>query len=164
VARESLHKSVVIAVLVLGNLALLVLDSAKLREEGLESRIHIDLTLVSLILELVVTNVGSDELESLLAGNKKVIAVIGKVIYNKLTVIVSEGLVVLKEGAHLLGINRLELLETLVAVRGTVLTAALALLIKALNIALKALDVSSNRAGSLDEVLEKGLSRASHLD
>jgi hypothetical protein len=57
VARKSLHKGVVEAVLLLNDLTLLILDGAKLREEALESSIHINLALVSCVLELMATDV-----------------------------------------------------------------------------------------------------------
>jgi hypothetical protein len=56
-ARKSLHKSVVKAVLLLNNLTLLILNGTKLRKEALESSIHINFALVSCVLELVATDV-----------------------------------------------------------------------------------------------------------
>ena len=56
-ARKSLHKSVVEAVLLLNDLTLLILNGAKLGEEALKGRIHINLALVSGVLELMATDV-----------------------------------------------------------------------------------------------------------
>jgi len=81
-ARKSLHKGVVIAVLLLNNLALLVLNGAELREEVLKGSIHVDATLVARILEIVVLDVRSNQLQSLLSTNKEVLTVISKVINN----------------------------------------------------------------------------------
>jgi len=164
VARKGLHEGVVVAVLLLSDLTLLVLNGAKLREKSLKGRVHVDLTLVSIILKLVSTDVRSNQLQSLLAGNKKVIRVISEVVNNGLTVIVSKSLVVLKERTHLGSVNRLQLLETLVTVGGTVLTALATLLIKALNITLKTLDVGSGSTSALDQILKNSLALASHLN
>jgi hypothetical protein len=57
VARKSLHKSVIEAVLLLNDLTLLILNGAKLGEEALKSSVHINLALVSRVLELVATDV-----------------------------------------------------------------------------------------------------------
>jgi hypothetical protein len=59
-ARKSLHQGVIVAVLLLNNLALLVLNGAELREEVLKGRIHVDAALVAGILEVVVLNVRSN--------------------------------------------------------------------------------------------------------
>jgi hypothetical protein len=56
-ARKSLHKGVVVAVLLLNNLALLVLHGAELGEEVLKGRIHVDSALVARILKVVVLDV-----------------------------------------------------------------------------------------------------------
>ena len=58
-ARKSLHQGVVIAVLLLNNLALLVLNGAELREEVLKGSIHVDSALVARILEILVLDVRS---------------------------------------------------------------------------------------------------------
>jgi hypothetical protein len=81
-ARKSLHKGVVIAVLLLNNLALLVLNGAELREEVLKGSIHVDSALIARILEIVVLDVRSNQLQSLLSTNKEVLTVISKVINN----------------------------------------------------------------------------------
>ena len=66
-ARKSLHQGVVIAILLLNNLALLILHRAELREKMLKGGIHIDSALVAGILKIVVLNVRSNQLQSLLA-------------------------------------------------------------------------------------------------
>ena len=128
-ARKSLHQGVVIAVLLLNNLALLVLNGAELREEVLKGGIHVDAALVAGILEVVVLDVRSYKLQSLLTANKEVLTVISQVVNNKDTIIVVEALVVLKKSLHLGSVNGLQLLKTLVAVGGAVLTALAALLV-----------------------------------
>jgi hypothetical protein len=59
-ARKSLHQGVVIAVLLLNNLALLILNGAELRKEVLKGGIHVDTALVAGILKIVVLNVRSN--------------------------------------------------------------------------------------------------------
>jgi hypothetical protein len=59
-ARKSLHKGVVVAILLLNNLALLVLNRAELGEEVLKGSIHIDSALVARILKVVVLDVRSN--------------------------------------------------------------------------------------------------------
>jgi len=152
-ARKSLHQGVVIAVLLLNNLALLVLDGTKLREEVLKGSIHVDAALVTGILKVVVLDVGSHQLQSLLARNKEMLTIICQIINNKDTIIVIESLVVLKKSLHLSGIYRLQLLKTLVSISGAVLTALTALLIQALNITLKLADISGSGTGSLNKLL-----------
>jgi len=164
VARKSLHKGVVVAVLLLNNLALLVLDGAELREEVLKGRIHIDAALVAGILEVVVLDVRSHELQSLLAADKEVLTVISQVVNNQDAVIVIKALVVLKKGLHLSGVNGLQLLKTLVAVGGAVLTALAALLVQALDITLKLADIGSGSTGSLNKGLKKSLALAGKLN
>ena len=51
--RESLHKSIVVAVLLCGNFAFLILDCAEFREKSLEGSIHIDLAFVGLVLKVM---------------------------------------------------------------------------------------------------------------
>ena len=163
-ARKSLHKGVVIAVLLLNNLALLVLHRAELREEVLKGRIHVDSALVAGILKVLVLDIRSHELQSLLSANKEVLTVISQVVNNQDAIIVVEALVVLKKGLHLSGVNGLKLLETLVAIGGAVLTALAALLVQALNITLKFADIGSSGAGSLNKGLKKGLALAGKLN
>jgi hypothetical protein len=163
-ARKSLHQGVVIAVLLLNNLALLVLHSAELREEVLKGGIHVDSALVAGILEVVVLDVRSNQLQSLLARNKEVLTVISQVVNNKDTVIVVEALVVLKKGLHLSSVNRLELLKTLVAIGRAVLTALAALLVQALDITLELADIGGSGTGSLNKGLKKSLALAGELN
>jgi len=163
-ARKSLHQSVVVAVLLLNNLALLILDGAELREKVLKGSIHIDAALIAGILEVVVLDVRSHELQSLLAADKEVLTVISQVVNNQDTVIVIEALVVLKKRLHLSGVNRLQLLKTLVAVGGAVLTALAALLVQSLDITLKLADISSGGTGSLNKGLKKSLALAGKLN
>ena len=59
-ARKSLHQGIIIAVLLLNNLALLILDGAELREEVLKGSIHIDATLIAGILEIVGLDIRSN--------------------------------------------------------------------------------------------------------
>jgi len=106
-ARKSLHKSIIIAVLLLNNFALLVLHRAKLGEKMLKGGIHVDSALVAGILKILVLNVRSNQLKCLLAGNKEMLAIIGQIVNNKDAIIVIEALVVLKKGLHLSGINGL---------------------------------------------------------
>jgi hypothetical protein len=163
-ARKSLHQGVVVAVLLLNNLALLVLHGAELGEEVLEGSIHVDSALVAGILKVVVLDVRSHELQSLLAANKEVLTVIGEVVNNQDAVIVIEALVVLKKGLHLSSVNGLQLLKTLVAVGRAVLTALAALLIQALDITLKLADIGSGGTGSLNKGLKKSLALAGKLN
>jgi hypothetical protein len=163
-ARKSLHKGVVIAVLLLNNLALLVLHRAELGEEMLKGRIHVDSALVARILEILVLDIRSNQLQSLLSANKEVLTVIGKVVNNQDAIIVVEALVVLKKGLHLSGVNGLKLLETLVAIGGAVLTALAALLVQALDITLKLADIGGSGTGSLNKALKKSLALAGKLN
>jgi hypothetical protein len=163
-ARKSLHQGVVVAVLLLNNLALLILDGAELREKVLKGSIHIDAALIAGILEVVVLDVRSHELQSLLAADKEVLTVISQVVNNQDAVIVIKALVVLKKRLHLSGVNGLQLLETLVAVGGAVLTALAALLVQALDIALKLADIGGSSTGSLNKGLKKSLALAGKLN
>jgi hypothetical protein len=163
-ARKSLHKGVVIAVLLLNNLALLVLNGAELGEEMLKGGIHVDSALVAGILEIVVLDVRSNQLQCLLARNKEVLTVISQVINNQDTIIVVEALVVLKKGLHLSSVNGLELLKTLVAIGRAVLTALAALLVQALDITLELADIGGSGTGSLNKGLKKSLALAGKLN
>jgi hypothetical protein len=162
--RKSLHQGIVVAVLLLNNLALLVLHRAELREEMLKGRIHVDSALVARILEILVLDIRSNQLKCLLSANKEMLAVISQVVNNQDAVIVVEALVVLKKRLHLSSINGLQLLETLVAIGGAVLTALAALLVQALNITLKLADIGGSGAGSLNKGLKKGLALAGKLN
>jgi hypothetical protein len=163
-ARKSLHKGVVVAVLLLNNLALLVLHGAELGEEVLKGRIHVDSALVARILKVVVLDVRSNQLKRLLSANKEMLAVISQIVNNQDTVIVIEALVVLKKRLHLSGVNGLQLLETLVAISGAVLTALAALLVQALDITLELSDIGGSGAGSLNKGLKKSLALAGKLN
>jgi len=59
-ARKSLHQGVVVAVLLLNNLALLVLHCTELREEILKGGIHIDSALIARILKVMVLDIRSN--------------------------------------------------------------------------------------------------------
>ena len=163
-ARKSLHQGVVIAVLLLNNLALLVLNGAELREEVLKGSIHVDATLVAGILKIVVLDVRSNQLKCLLSTNKEVLTVISQIVNNQDAVIVVEALVILKKGLHLSSVNGLQLLETLVAIGGAVLTALAALLVQALDITLELTDIGGSSTGSLNKSLKKGLALAGKLN
>ena len=159
-ARKSLHQGVVVAVLLLNNLALLVLHRAELREEMLKGRIHVDSALVARILEILVLDIRSNQLKCLLSANKEMLTVISQVVNNQDAIIVIEALVVLKKGLHLSGVNGLQLLKTLVAISGAVLTALAALLVQALDITLKLADIGGGSTGPLNKSLKKGLALA----
>jgi hypothetical protein len=92
------------------------------------------------------------------------LAVIGQVVNNQDTIIVVEALVVLKKGLHLGSVNRLQLLESLVAIGGAVLTALAALLVQALDITLELADIGGSGTGSLNKGLKKGLALAGKLN
>jgi len=81
-ARKSLHQGVIIAILLLNNLALLVLNGAELREEVLKGGIHVDSALVAGILKVMVLDIRSYQLQSLLARNKEMLTIISEVINN----------------------------------------------------------------------------------
>jgi hypothetical protein len=163
-ARKSLHQGVVVAVLLLNNLALLVLHRAELREQMLKGRIHVDSALVARILKILVLDVRSNQLQRLLTANKEMLAVISQVVNNQDAIIVVEALVVLKKGLHLGSVNGLQLLETLVAIGRAILTALAALLVQALDITLKLADIGGSGTGSLNKGLKKGLALAGKLN
>jgi len=163
-ARKSLHQGVVIAVLLLNNLALLVLHRAELGEEMLKGRIHVDSALVARILEILVLDIRSNQLQSLLSANKEVLTVISQIVNNQDAIIVVEALVVLKKGLHLSGVNGLQLLKTLIAIGRAVLTALAALLVQALDIALKLTDIGGGGTGSLNKALKKSLALTGKLN
>jgi hypothetical protein len=92
------------------------------------------------------------------------LAIISQVVDNQDAIIVVEALVVLKKGLHLSSVNRLQLLETLVAIGRAVLTALAALLVEALDITLELADISGSSTGSLNKSLKKGLALAGKLN
>jgi hypothetical protein len=92
------------------------------------------------------------------------LAIISQVVDNQDAIIVVEALVVLKKGLHLSSVNRLQLLETLVAIGGAVLTALAALLVEALDITLELADIGGSSTGSLNKSLKKSLALAGKLN
>ena len=92
------------------------------------------------------------------------LAVRSQIVNNQDAIIVIEALVVLKKRLHLGSVNRLQLLETLIAIGGAVLTALAALLVQALDITLKLADIGGGGTGSLNKGLKKGLALAGKLN